>query len=70
MSKTLTIRLDDDLAAWLKDLSERTGIPQGKIVRTELERARRGVGSREFLRLAGVVEGPRDLSSRKGFSRS
>jgi hypothetical protein len=34
----------------------------------ELERARDS-GERPFLRLAGAVDGPPDLSARKGFSR-
>lgn len=69
MSHTLTIRLDKDLANWLEAESNRTGVPQGKIVREELERARKSRGARPFMRLAGTVDGPRDLSRRKGFSR-
>ena len=69
MSHTLTIRLDRDLAAWLESESERTGLPQGRIVRAELERARKARGSKPFMRLAGAVEGPRDLSRRKGFAK-
>ena len=69
MGHTLTIRLDRDLAAWLESESERTGLPQGRIVRAELERARKARGSRPFMRLAGAVEGPRDLSRRKGFAK-
>jgi hypothetical protein len=48
----------------------RAGVPQSRIVREELEKARAARGARAFLRLAGAVRGPRDLSSRKGFSRS
>lgn len=70
MSQTITIRLTKELAAWLEDLSARTGQPQGKIIRDELERARARTADQEFMRLAGVIKGPRDLSSRKGFSRS
>jgi hypothetical protein len=68
MSNTLTIRLPDDLAQWLEETSRKSGIPRGRIVKMELERARKA-SSRPFLRLAGVVDGPRDLSTRKGFSR-
>src|SRR6266487_908582 len=68
MSKTITIRLGKELAAWLEDAAARTGVSQGKIVREQLERARAG-GSQPFLRLAGRHRGPRDLSSRKGFAR-
>jgi predicted DNA-binding protein len=68
MGHTLTIRLPKELAEWLESLSERTGVAQGAIVREQLEQAR----AREvqpFMRLAGAVRGPVDLSSRKGFSR-
>jgi predicted transcriptional regulator len=66
MSQTITVRLPDELAAWLRETSERTGLPQGRIVREQLERAAREA-DRPFLRLAGTVEGPADLSTRKGF---
>ena len=69
MGQTLTIRLDRDLATWLEREAERTGLSQGKIVRTELERARKARGARTFMRLAGSVRGASDLSKRKGFSR-
>lgn len=68
MSNTLTIRLPDELAQWLEETSRKSGIPRGRIVKMELERAQKA-SSRPFLRLAGVVDGPRDLSTRKGFSR-
>jgi Ribbon-helix-helix protein, copG family len=68
MGHTLTIRLDKSLAEWLQEESRKTGEPQGKIVRDQLERAK--ASSRQsFMRLAGVVRGPKDLSRRKGFSR-
>lgn len=69
MSHTLTIRLDKDLAGWLETEAARTGVSQGKIVRDELERARKARGSRPFMRLAGAIDGPKELSRRKGFSR-
>ena len=68
MSNTLTIRLPDDLAEWLSDASRKSGIPRGRIVRAELEKARHS-SKRPFLRLAGAVDGPPGLSMRKGFSR-
>jgi hypothetical protein len=68
MSHTITIRLDKDLAAWLEETAARTGVSQGQIVREQLEKAKTGSGSRPFLRLAGAVRGPRNLSQRKGFS--
>jgi hypothetical protein len=69
MSHTITIRLTRELAEWLARVSSRTGVPQGKIVRDQLERAKAGDASQPYMRLAGAVRGPKDLSQRKGFSR-
>jgi len=69
MSHTITIRLPKDLADWLRDQSAKTGVPQGKLVRDQLEQLRASRPARRFMRLAGSVSGPRDLSTRKGFSR-
>lgn len=68
MRNTLTIRLPDDLAEWLTQTARETGVPRGRIIREQLELARRS-NKRPFLRLAGLVAGPADLSTRKGFSR-
>ena len=68
MGKTITIRLGKELATWLVDVAARTGVSQGRIVRDQLERAKASE-SQPFLRLAGRIRGPKDLSSRKGFSR-
>ena len=70
MGQTITVRLTRELADWLEEAAARTGVPQGRIVRDQLEKAKAASSGRAFLRLAGVVRGPRDLSSRKGFSRS
>lgn len=69
MGHTITIRLDPDLAAWLEQTAKRTGVSQGQIVRDHLERARSEKAQRRFMRLAGCVDGARNLSSRKGFSK-
>lgn len=69
MSHTITVRLGRELAEWLEDSARRAGVPQGRIVREQLEKARSASRRQAFLRLAGTVRGPRDLSSRKGFSR-
>jgi len=69
MSHTITVRLDPDLARWLEETAARTGVSQGKIVRDQLEEAKRGEKRGSFMRLAGTVKGPKDLSTRKGFSR-
>jgi hypothetical protein len=70
MSHTLTIHLDKKLAAWLEDAAAKMGVSQGQIVREQLERARSGGEIPSFMRLAGSIKGrPKDLSSRKGYSR-
>jgi len=68
MSNTVSVRLPDDLAEWLNHTARRTGVPKGRIIRQELEKARDSAEC-PFLRLAGAVAGPADLSTRKGFSR-
>lgn len=68
MGHTITVRLSKELAAWLQDVAARTGVSQGRIVRDQLERARAGDPRKSFMRLAGSVRGPRDLSSRRGFA--
>lgn len=71
MSQTLTIRLTDELLAWLKETSRRTGVPMGRLVREQIEHARSKGGKQRFMRHVGAFSGgPADLSSRKGFSRS
>ena len=69
MSHTLTIRLDHELAAWLEDEALKTGVAQGKIVRDALQTAKAARARQPFMRLAGAARGPRNLSTRKGFSR-
>lgn len=70
MRHTISVRLDSDLAEWLHETAERTGVPQGRIIREQLEQARAARPAPSFMRLAGSARGPRDLSARKGFSRS
>jgi hypothetical protein len=70
MSNTITLRVPKTLAAWLQEKSERTGIPQGQIIREQLETLRaEDAGAKKFMRLAGSIRGPRDLSTRKGFAK-
>jgi len=69
MGHTLTIRLTEELLEWLKDLSRRTGVPMGRLIRQRLEEAKTKDGGQRFMRHAGAISGPPDLSSRKGFSR-
>jgi predicted transcriptional regulator len=68
MSNTLTVRLPEDLADWLDETAQESGISRGAIIRMELERARKS-SEKPFLRLAGTITGPANLSTRKGFSR-
>jgi predicted transcriptional regulator len=68
MGNTLTIRLPEDLAKWLQERARKTGLPRGRIVRLELEKAK-NAEPRPFMRLAGLGDGPANLSMRKGFSR-
>ena len=68
MSNTITVRLPEDLAEWLEHTARKTGLPKGRIIREELEKARKSA-NRPFLRLAGAIAGPAGLSVRKGFSR-
>lgn len=69
MSRTITIRVPDELAAWIEETARRTGLSQGRIVRDEIEKARAAGKRQGFLRLSGAVAGASDLSIRKGFSR-
>ena len=68
MSNTITVRLPADLAEWLDLTARQAGLPKGRIVRDQLEKARKSA-KRPYLRWAGAVTGPGDLSTRKGFSR-
>jgi len=69
MGSTITIRIPEELADWLKNTARKTGVPVGRLVREELERAKREHGTKPFMRHCGSIDGPADLSSRKGFSR-
>jgi predicted transcriptional regulator len=71
MSQTITVRLNEELSSWLEETASRTGLSQSQIVREQLEKAKTTKVNKRFMRLAGSLHGlPRNLSSRKGFSRS
>jgi len=70
MGQTITVRLTKELASWLEQIAARIGVSQGRIIRDQLEKAKASASSQAYMRLAGAVRGPKDLSSRKGFSRS
>jgi len=70
MSNTLTIRLPEELLERLREKSRRTGLPMGRVVRQSLEAALEPGENQAWRKFAGVIKGgPRDVSSRKGFSR-
>ena len=71
MGQTITFRLTKKLAGWIEQTAARIGVSQGKLIRDHLERARQNDnGARKFMRFAGVIRrGPRNLSTRKGFSK-
>jgi predicted DNA-binding protein len=70
MSNTLTIRLPEDVLQRLREKSRRTGLPMGRVVRQAVEHALLQDEQPAWQRYVGVIKGgPRNLSSRKGFSR-
>jgi hypothetical protein len=69
MSNTLTIRLPEEMISWLKETSRITGVPVNRLVREQLESAKSRQGKQRYMRHAGTISGPADLSSRKGYSR-
>lgn len=69
MSTTLSVRLPEDLAHWVEENARLTGRSQGSLVKEALERVRQADAPKPFLALAGSVEGSKNLSQCKGFSR-
>ena len=70
MSHTLSVRVPDELAAWLDMAAKKMGISRGEIVREQLEKARQEKAHpRPFMSLAGAVSLDEKLSTRKGFSK-
>jgi predicted DNA-binding protein len=70
MSNTLTVRLPEELLQRLRKKSRNTGLPVGRVVRQALETSLDGEESNPLLQFAGLIKGgPRDISSRKGYSR-
>ena len=57
MGHPLTIRLTEELLAWLKERSRQTGVPVGRLIRQQLEAARSARGKQRFLRHAGAISG-------------
>jgi hypothetical protein len=74
MSNTLTIRLPEELLERLRAKAHRTGLPVGRVVRQCVENGlssdRPAKGNQAWRKHVGIIKGgPRDVSSRKGFSR-
>jgi Ribbon-helix-helix protein, copG family len=65
--KTITVRLPEPLAAWLKHRARELGRPQSDLVREALQRSREGTGGVSchdlFADVCGVIDGPKDLST-------
>jgi len=64
---TLTISLPEDAAAWLQENSVRTGRTADEFVLEQIKKARVDEDEKPWMKLAGCVSGPRDLSMREGF---
>jgi predicted DNA-binding protein len=70
MSNTLTVRFPEELLQRLREKSRRTGLPVGRVVRQAVESSLSLEEKNPLLEFAGVIKGgPRNVSSRKGFSR-
>lgn len=70
MSNTLTVRLPQELLERLREKSRRTGLPVGRVVRQSIEATLDETKEPAWMKHAGTMSGPKDLSSRKGYSRS
>ena len=69
MGNTLTVRLPKELLDRLRQAARRTGLPVGRVVRQSLETTL-PTEENPLLKFAGIIKGgPKDVSSRKGFSR-
>ena len=74
VSNTLTIRLPKDLLDRVRNVARRTGLPVGRLVRESLEttllKDKAQNDEQSWRKYAGLLkDGPRNLSSRKGYSR-
>jgi post-segregation antitoxin (ccd killing protein) len=70
MSNTLTVRLPEDLIERLREKSRRSGLPVNRVVRQSLEKTLNKNAEPAWMKYAGTISGPKNLSSRKGYSRS
>lgn len=73
MSNTLTVRLPDDVLERLREKARRCGLPVNQVVRQFVENGLSQDAPAEnqaWRKYIGIIKGgPKDVSSRKGFSR-
>jgi hypothetical protein len=65
---TLTIQLSDEQAARLKSKAEELGQTVEKVVQAQIEITLSKYSEKSWGELIGSIEGPADLSTRKGYS--
>ena len=53
MAKIITIRVPEELATWLNEAARKAGVSKARLIRDELERARRSE-QHAFMSLAGA----------------
>ena len=72
MKQRLSIRLPETLWNKLEAAARCTGLSKNQLVLDALERryAARGAGDSGIMRLAGIMRGPRNLSTHKGYRRN
>ncbi len=73
MGETITIRFPENLQRRLREKARRTGLPVGRVVREFVERGLaedQPANNQAWRKYVGIIKGgPKDVSSRKGFSR-
>jgi hypothetical protein len=74
MSNTLTVRLPEELLERLREKARSIGLPVGRVVRQFVESGLSqdgpAKGNQAWRKYVGIIKGgPRDVSTRKGFSR-
>jgi hypothetical protein len=74
MSNTLTIRLPEELLERVREKARRSGLPVGRVVRqfveSGLSQDAPASKNQAWRKYVGIIKGgPRDVSTRKGFSR-
>lgn len=71
MNATLTIRLGEDLAMALEEEAAKSGVSKGEIARQAIAARLQAKGKASTLqRHFGVMSGPADLSTNKGYRRT